>query len=307
MSDERGPRLRYDAWSATRDTLHAHTQVLGKLPSKLAPPEPQLQHAALRLTARGWETGRCRRPTVRACSLSHSICAATRPSSSTATGAGGAIPLDARPGGGRCHARSARCGRESSSAGRDQPQAAGDGVDDAARRGQRARDLRHGAGRGYFAAATRAALVLAALRAPYRGRSTPVNAWWGSFDLAVSLFSGAAGRAAVEGLHRAQLDGCPGDRGRLVAGDHALSASCVLRLRAPAPDGLRRGASSRRQRALGRDARRVHPRLGRCPRRRRTHTTPRSSSAARPSRTRAAPAAGPRLAASMEGDPPPIT
>jgi hypothetical protein len=42
----------------------------------------------------------------------------------------------------------------------------------------------------YFAAATRAALVLAAYRAPYRGRSTPVNAWWGSFDLAVSLFSG---------------------------------------------------------------------------------------------------------------------
>lgn len=44
----------------------------------------------------------------------------------------------------------------------------------------------------YFAAATRAALVLAALRAPFRGRSTPVNAWWGSFDLAVNLFSGAS-------------------------------------------------------------------------------------------------------------------
>jgi hypothetical protein len=42
----------------------------------------------------------------------------------------------------------------------------------------------------YFAAATQAALVLAALRAPYRGRSTPVNAWWGTFDLAVGLFSG---------------------------------------------------------------------------------------------------------------------
>ena len=38
--------------------------------------------------------------------------------------------------------------------------------------------------------ATRAAQVLAAFRAPFRGRSTPVNAWWGSFDLAVSLFSG---------------------------------------------------------------------------------------------------------------------
>jgi hypothetical protein len=42
----------------------------------------------------------------------------------------------------------------------------------------------------YFAAATQAALVLAAFRAPYRGRSTPVNAWWGSFDLATNLFSG---------------------------------------------------------------------------------------------------------------------
>ncbi len=42
----------------------------------------------------------------------------------------------------------------------------------------------------YFDTATRAALVLAEFRAPFRGRSTPVNAWWGSFDLAVSLFSG---------------------------------------------------------------------------------------------------------------------
>src|SRR5436853_2691664 len=50
------PALPFDAWRATCDTLHAHTQVLGKLAVALAPPEPQLQHAALRLTARGWET-----------------------------------------------------------------------------------------------------------------------------------------------------------------------------------------------------------------------------------------------------------
>src|SRR5450755_2653677 len=49
-------RLDYKDWSATCDTLHAHTQVLGKLAAALAPPEPQLQHAALRLSARGWET-----------------------------------------------------------------------------------------------------------------------------------------------------------------------------------------------------------------------------------------------------------
>src|SRR5437764_13960254 len=46
----------YSEWRETCDTLHAHTQVLGKLAVTLAPPEPQLQHAALRLTARGWET-----------------------------------------------------------------------------------------------------------------------------------------------------------------------------------------------------------------------------------------------------------
>src|SRR5271155_2391290 len=50
------PGVSYGTWSATCDTLHAHTQVLGKLAVALAPPEPQLQHAALRLSARGWET-----------------------------------------------------------------------------------------------------------------------------------------------------------------------------------------------------------------------------------------------------------
>src|ERR1700728_411593 len=50
------PELSYEEWGETCDTLHAHTQVLGKLAVALASPEPQLQHAALRLTARGWET-----------------------------------------------------------------------------------------------------------------------------------------------------------------------------------------------------------------------------------------------------------
>jgi len=49
MSD-RWPSPNYGQWKETCDTLHAHTQVLGKLAVALAPPEPQLQHAALRLT-----------------------------------------------------------------------------------------------------------------------------------------------------------------------------------------------------------------------------------------------------------------
>src|SRR5260370_41511404 len=50
------PAVSYDRWGAACDTLPAHTQVLGKLAVALAPPEPGLQHAALRLSARGWET-----------------------------------------------------------------------------------------------------------------------------------------------------------------------------------------------------------------------------------------------------------
>jgi hypothetical protein len=50
------PATSYDRWAESCDTLHAHAQVLGKLAVRLAPPEPELHHAALRLTARGWET-----------------------------------------------------------------------------------------------------------------------------------------------------------------------------------------------------------------------------------------------------------
>jgi hypothetical protein len=192
MSSDWPLTLPYESWSATCDTLHAHTQVLGKLAVALAPPEPQLQHAALRLTARGWET----------------------------------LPLPAPDGSGALvvsldlHAHEAVAEHSDGTVRRvqlmpDRP--VGDvtrEVLDAVRElGSPAveinptpqevpwtapldEDAEHatydpGQVASYFAAATRAALVLAAFRAPYRGRSTPVNAWWGSFDLAVGLFSGS--------------------------------------------------------------------------------------------------------------------
>src|SRR3954468_8429492 len=185
------PEISYEAWSATCDTLHAHTQVLGKLAATLAPPEPQLQHAPLRLTARGWET----------------------------------LPLPAPDGSGALvvalDLRSHEAVVEHSDAREERIALAPDRpVGDVTREVLAAfsrlggpheidptpqevswtvpldEDTEHATYHGgevatYFAAAMRAAQVLAAFRAPYRGRSTPVNAWWGSFDLAVNLFSGA--------------------------------------------------------------------------------------------------------------------
>ncbi|MFN8205181.1 MAG: DUF5996 family protein [Solirubrobacteraceae bacterium] len=184
------PAVDYETWSATCDTLHAHTQVLGKLAVALAPPEPQLQHAALRLTARGWETlalpapdgsgalvaaldlrgheavvehtgGRSERIAL---APDRTVGEVTREVLAAARRLGGDVAIDPTP--------------------QEVPWTAALDEDDEHATYDAAAVER------FHATATQAALVLAALRAPFRGRSTPVNAWWGSFDLAVNLFSG---------------------------------------------------------------------------------------------------------------------
>jgi hypothetical protein len=192
------PSLPYEAWTPTCDTLHAHTQVLGKLAATLAPAEPQLQHAALRLTARGWETlplpapdgsgafvvvldlhtheaivehssGQIRRVPL---TPDRPVGEVTRGVLAAVTELVGPVELDLAP---QEVAWTAPLDEDTEHATYNPDQVA-----------------------VYFAVATRAAMVLAAARAPYRGRSTPVNAWWGSFDLAVNLFSGESAAAPSE-------------------------------------------------------------------------------------------------------------
>jgi Family of unknown function (DUF5996) len=186
------PAINYSEWSATCDTLHAHTQLLGKLAVALAPPEPELQHAALRLSARGWETLPLPAPDrsgavvvgldlhAHEAFIEHSdgddqrvgltpnrsVGEVTRQVLDGFGALAGEVEINPTP-------------QEvpwTSPLDQDTEHTSYD--TDAVQR--------------YFAAATQAALVLAAFRAPYRGRSTPVNAWWGTFDLAVSVFSGRA-------------------------------------------------------------------------------------------------------------------
>ena len=184
------PPLPLETWSATCDTLHAHVQVLGKLAVVLAPQEPQLQHAALRLTARGWETQPLPAP----------------------NGSGAfTIALDLRSheaviehSSGRDHRIALTPNRSVGEVTREVVNAAGlvageltieTTPQEVAWTVPLDEDDEHatydtGQVATYFEMATRAAAVLAEFRAPYRGRSTNVNAWWGSMDLAVSLFSG---------------------------------------------------------------------------------------------------------------------
>ena len=181
----------YESWQETCDTLHAHTQVLGKLAVVLAPPEPQLQHTALRLSARGWET--LPLPALDG-SGALVVVLDLRTHEAIAEHSDGRVLRVAltpdRPVGEVTRAvLEAVCELVGPVAINPKPQEVAwtvplDEDDEHAR-------YDPGQVSSYFAAATRAALVLAAFRAPYRGRSTPVNAWWGSFDLAVNMFSGS--------------------------------------------------------------------------------------------------------------------
>ena len=184
------PALSYEAWAATCDTLHAHTQILGKLAVELEPPEPQLQHAALHLTGRGWET-----PTLPAPDGSGALVAA----------------LDLRTHEAVIEHSDGRDTRIPLTPNRSVAEVTHDVLEAVENLGGHVEinpkpqevpwelpldeDTEHatydaGQVATYFEAATQAALVLAEFRAPYRGRATPVNAWWGTFDLAVALFSG---------------------------------------------------------------------------------------------------------------------
>ena len=249
------PPLAYEAWRETCDTLHAHTQVLGKLAVALAPPEPELQHAALRLGARGWETLPLPAPdgsgavvaaldlhtheavaehsdgrSVRvALTPDRAVGEVTRELLEAVRGLAGHVSIDPTP------------QEVSWTVPLDE---------DHEHRSYDADQVET-----YFDAATRAALVLAEYRAPYRGRSTPVNAWWGSFDLAVNLFSGTpADPPSEDFIMRNSMDAQEVTIGWW-PGDARYSRAAFYAYAHPAPEGFAQGQ-------LSPDAARWEPELG---------------------------------------------
>jgi hypothetical protein len=238
------PALDYRAWSETCDTLHAHTQVLGKLAVALAPPEPELQHAALRLSARGWETLPLPAPDgsgalVAALDLhTHEAVAehsdgrssrvpltpdrpvgeVTRELLEAVRGLGGEVEIDPTP----------QEAHWTVPLDEDEEHASYH-TDRVAT---------------YFDAATRAALVLAEFRAPYRGRSSALNAWWGSFDLAVNLYSGLpADPPSDDFIMRNSMDSEEVEVGWW-PGDPRYNPAAFYAYAHPAPEGFAEGSLS---------------------------------------------------------------
>jgi Family of unknown function (DUF5996) len=236
------PLPAYVDWSATCDTIHAHTQVLGKLAVRLAPAEPQLQHAALRLSARGWETPPLAAPNgsgaivvvldlhghqaviehsggeTRAVPLipDRTVGEVTHAVLGAVAELAGAVEIDPTP---QEVPWSVPLDEDGQHATYDPVQV-----------------------KAYFASATDAALALTGFRAPYRGRSTPVNAWWGSFDLAVSLFSGRpADPPASDFIMRNAMDAQEVAVGWW-PGDARYGRAAFYAYAHPAPDGFAESA-----------------------------------------------------------------
>jgi hypothetical protein len=184
------PALPYQAWRATRDTLHSHTQVLGKLAVVLAPPEPQLQHTALRLTARGWETQPLPAPDGSGAFVAALDLRAYEAVVEHSDGRAIRIALTPDRAVGEVTREVLAAVRELAGAVEINPKPQETTWKTPLDEDQEHASFDRAQVDAYFAAATHVAQVLAELRAPYRGRSTPVNAWWGAFDLSVGLFSG---------------------------------------------------------------------------------------------------------------------
>jgi hypothetical protein len=238
------PALPYAEWRETCDTLHAHTQVLGKLAVALAPPEPQLQHAALHLSARGWETLPLPAPDgsgslVVALDLQTHAALAEH-----SDGRAARVPLGPdREVGEVTRELLAQIG---SLAGSVQIDPTPQEVAWSVPLDQDEQHTRYDPAQvaNYFAAATQAALVLAAFRAPYRGRSTPVNAWWGSFDLAVNLFSGlSADPPSTDFIMRNAMDSQEVALGWW-PGDARYEKAAFYAYAHPAPEGFSEAALS---------------------------------------------------------------
>ena len=186
-AQERWPALPYEAWTDTLETLHMKLQVIGKVRLALAPFEPQWANVPLYVTARGLTTGPM--PTGRGAFqidvdfIDHHV------SLVTAAGEARRMALDARP--------VADFHRELTAAlpalGVEArispiPSEVPDPIPFAEDTVHAAYDAAQA--HRFWRVLSEVDLVFREYRAGFRGRTTPVHFFWGTFDLAVTRYSG---------------------------------------------------------------------------------------------------------------------
>ncbi len=230
------PALPYAEWRLTRDTLHMYTQVIGKVRLALSPFEPEWAHVALYVTTRGLSTSPVpvglRTFDAELDLIDHVL--VLRDSDGH---------VERRPLGGSVAAFYAEVMAALRRMDVDLkistlpsevaepipfPEDTEHATYDAA---QAAR---------FFRVLSMITVVMQEHRARFRGRSTPVHFFWGTFDLALSRYSGRlveppAGRGVI-----AQVGG---DAEAICAGwwpgDERFSFPAFYAYAYPAPEGIR--------------------------------------------------------------------
>ncbi len=232
------PSLPYSQWKETLDTIHMYSQIPGKIRLALSPREPEWQQTALYVNSRGLTTGpipyRDHTFEIQFDFLRHYVEIAT------SLGPGASIHLESRTVADFYSAMMATLARLGIDVAiNPEPQEVPNPIPlnedtghDTYEEGEIAR---------FWTILSGVDSVLREYRAPFRGRHSLVQFFWGSFDLAYFRFTGRAASAppGANMLMREGLDAemiCAG----FWFGDGRLGEPAFYSYMAPKPDGLER-------------------------------------------------------------------
>jgi hypothetical protein len=235
VKPEEWPALPYDEWRATRDTLHMYTQVVGKLRLALSPFEPEWANVPLYVTARGLSTSPMpvglRTIDVEFDLVDHVLVIRSSDGHLERRPLGGAVADFYRD------VIAVLRRMDVDVAFSVIPSEVTDPIPFPEDRTHDTYDPAHGA--RFHQVLTMIDVVLKQHHARFRGRTTPVQFFWGTFDLALTRYSGRRAHAAPGSdlIQRVSQDAeeiCvgwwPGSEGVPYAAFYAYGY--------PAPDGL---------------------------------------------------------------------
>ena len=234
MTDDVWPSLPYEEWGDTRETLHMYTQVIGKLRLALSPFEPEWANVPLYVTARGLTT--MPMPTGHRTIdaefdfIEHALILRTSDGASERLPLGGAV-AEFYAGVMRTLSRLGVSVELSVI-----PSEVSDPI-------PFSEDTRHATyvaadAARFFAVLSQIDMVLKQHRARFRGRTTLVHFFWGTFDLAVVRYSGRAatpqGHGVIERLSSDAEEICAG----WWPGDARVPFPAFYAYAYPKPDGI---------------------------------------------------------------------
>lgn len=229
------PELAYEQWRETRDTLHMYTQVVGKLRLALSPFEPEWANVPLYLTARGLTTSPM--PTgphtldVEFDLIAHLLTMRSSDGEVQSLRLGGSV-ADFYQDVMRMLERM-RVEAEISAV----PQEVPDPIPFPDDRTHRTYHPEHAA--RFFRVLSIVDAVMKEHHARFRGRTTPVQFFWGSFDLALTRYSG---RPAEPRPGAGLIERVGGDAEEICAGwwpgDQRVPYPAFYAYAYPAPEGI---------------------------------------------------------------------